>query len=156
MEMSLSLTCATSPSNSMCFNHGVLHSQFPIVTIIRKNTTGLISNIRKRSIKPISTIKALKSSSSKQTLSTNWDVFQDYSATSAPWLPRFEELDTTNMLLRQRILFLGSQVSLSLSLQNCKSWYLFCCFGLVVGFLRWVLLIFGYWYYVAFVEDIGE
>ena len=116
MEMSLSLTCATSPSNSMCFNHGVPHSQFPIVTIIRKNTTGLISNIRKRSIKPISTIKALKSSSSKQTLSTNWDVFQDYSATSAPWLPRFEELDTTNMLLRQRILFLGSQVSLSLSL----------------------------------------
>ncbi|KAL4652014.1 hypothetical protein ACB092_01G202300 [Castanea dentata] len=111
MEMSLSLSCASSPSNSMCFNHGVLHSQFPIVTIIRKNATGLISNIRKRrSIKPISTIKALKSSSSKQTLSTNWDVFQDYSATSASWLPRFEELDTTNMLLRQRILFLGSQV----------------------------------------------
>jgi hypothetical protein len=25
-------------------------------------------------------------------------------------LPKFEELDTTNMLLRQRIVFLGSQV----------------------------------------------
>jgi ATP-dependent Clp protease protease subunit len=25
-------------------------------------------------------------------------------------LPKFEELDTTNMLLRQRIIFLGSQV----------------------------------------------
>lgn len=28
----------------------------------------------------------------------------------APLLPRFEELDTTNMLLRQRIIFLGSQI----------------------------------------------
>ncbi|KAL3525504.1 hypothetical protein ACH5RR_013876 [Cinchona calisaya] len=30
------------------------------------------------------------------------------------WLPRFEELDTTNMLLRQRIIFLGSQAHFSL------------------------------------------
>lgn len=47
----------------------------------------------------------------KQSLSSNWDV-----CNSAPpsWLPRFEELDTTNMLLRQRIIFLGTQVSLSI------------------------------------------
>jgi ATP-dependent Clp protease protease subunit len=105
--MEMSLTYAASPSKSMCFNHGVLHPQFPIVTINKNTTTG-IGGRRRR--KPVSTIKALKSSSSKQTLSTNWDVSQDSSVTSAPWLPRFEELDTTNMLLRQRIIFLGSQV----------------------------------------------
>lgn len=105
--MEMSLTYAASPSKSMCFNHGVLHPQFPIVTINKNTTTG-IGGRRRR--KTVSTIKALKSSSSKQTLSTNWDVSQDSSVTSAPWLPRFEELDTTNMLLRQRIIFLGSQV----------------------------------------------
>lgn len=47
-------------------------------------------------------------SASNQTLSSNWDVF-NYSAAPS-WLPRFEELDTTNMLLRQRIIFLGSQI----------------------------------------------
>lgn len=43
----------------------------------------------------------------KQSLSSEWEV-SNYAAPS--WLPRFEELDTTNMLLRQRIIFLGSQV----------------------------------------------
>ncbi|KAL0343407.1 UNVERIFIED_CONTAM: ATP-dependent Clp protease proteolytic subunit, chloroplastic [Sesamum angustifolium] len=42
-----------------------------------------------------------------QSLSSSWDV-SNYAAPS--WLPRFEELDTTNMLLRQRIIFLGSQI----------------------------------------------
>ncbi|XP_075475754.1 ATP-dependent Clp protease proteolytic subunit 3, chloroplastic [Primulina tabacum] len=37
----------------------------------------------------------------------NLDV-SNYAAPS--WLPRFEELDTTNMLLRQRIIFLGTQI----------------------------------------------
>ncbi|XP_022759305.1 ATP-dependent Clp protease proteolytic subunit 3, chloroplastic-like isoform X3 [Durio zibethinus] len=59
-------------------------------------------------------VKALKSSYPKRaTLSSNWDV-SDLSAVTpaaAPsWFPRFEDLDTTNMLLRQRIIFLGSQV----------------------------------------------
>ncbi|MCD7456398.1 ATP-dependent Clp protease proteolytic subunit 4 [Datura stramonium] len=47
-------------------------------------------------------------STAKPTLSRNWDVSSYSKAPS--WLPRFEELDTTNMLLRQRIIFLGSQV----------------------------------------------
>lgn len=46
----------------------------------------------------------------KQSLSSNWDV----NSAAPAWLPRFEELDTTNMLLRQRIIFLGAQVSLSI------------------------------------------
>lgn len=103
----MSLTCAASPSRSLGFNHGALLPQF------KKFTTGLRngSDNGKRGIrKPVSTIKALKSSSSKQTLSSNWDLSQGYSATAAPALPRFEDLDITNMLLRQRIVFLGSQV----------------------------------------------
>ncbi|KAH9603571.1 hypothetical protein KSS87_007119 [Heliosperma pusillum] len=52
-------------------------------------------------------IKAIKSSFQTPTLSSNWEI---EGTTSAPWLPKFEELDTTNMLLRQRIIFLGSQI----------------------------------------------
>lgn len=55
-------------------------------------------------------IKASKKAifSANQSLASNWDVSN--LATGPSWLPRFEELDTTNMLLRQRIVFLGSQV----------------------------------------------
>ncbi|KAG6394339.1 hypothetical protein SASPL_144923 [Salvia splendens] len=49
----------------------------------------------------------LSAKASKQSISSQWDV-SNYAAPS--WLPRFEELDTTNMLLRQRIIFLGSQI----------------------------------------------
>ncbi|OMO73411.1 ClpP [Corchorus olitorius] len=59
-------------------------------------------------------VKAMKSSYPRAaTLSSNWDVSDLSAVTSASapaWFPRFEELDTTNMLLRQRIIFLGSQV----------------------------------------------
>lgn len=55
---------------------------------------------------------SVKASTHKPTLSTNWDV-SSYSKAPA-WMPRFEELDTTNMLLRQRIIFLGSQVRTNL------------------------------------------
>lgn len=117
--MEMGLTYAAAPSRFMCFNHGVLQTQFPISTV-EKSITGSTSSsfshtrpLRRR--KAASLIKALKTtpSSPRRTLSNNWDVSQDlYSVTSAPWLPRFEELDTTNMLLRQRIIFLGSQVLL--------------------------------------------
>lgn len=120
----MGLTCAASPSRSMCLNHVVLQPPFPIVAI-KRNISGLsnISGSGKRiTRKSASTIKALNGSSSKQTLSSNWDVSQDYSASSSPWQPRFEELDTANTLLRQRIIFLGSQVSFFLSHQNRESW----------------------------------
>ncbi|XP_018816936.1 ATP-dependent Clp protease proteolytic subunit 3, chloroplastic [Juglans regia] len=108
--MEMSLTSAASPSRSMCFNHGALHPKSPVVTIKKIATGNATGSGRRRRRSPVSAIKALNSSSSKQTLSSNWDISQDYSAISAPWLPSFEELDTTNMLLRQRIIFLGSQV----------------------------------------------
>lgn len=43
-----------------------------------------------------------------RSLSEGWDLSGSVAGTT--WLPRFEELDATNMLLRQRIVFLGSQV----------------------------------------------
>ncbi|PRQ59619.1 putative endopeptidase Clp [Rosa chinensis] len=59
--------------------------------------------------KGVGLVKA--SSPTRPTLSSNWDFqFVATTTTSAPRVPRFEELDTTNMLLRQRIIFLGSQV----------------------------------------------
>ncbi|RWR93902.1 ATP-dependent Clp protease proteolytic subunit 3, chloroplastic [Cinnamomum micranthum f. kanehirae] len=45
----------------------------------------------------------------RKTLASDWDLSIS-SVTASPWMPRIEELDTTNMLLRQRIVFLGSQV----------------------------------------------
>ncbi|XP_068642868.1 LOW QUALITY PROTEIN: ATP-dependent Clp protease proteolytic subunit 3, chloroplastic-like [Aristolochia californica] len=49
----------------------------------------------------------IKSTASfRKTLSSDWDL----SNSSGPWMPRLEDLDATNMLLRQRIVFLGSQV----------------------------------------------
>ncbi|PON47869.1 ATP-dependent Clp protease proteolytic subunit [Trema orientale] len=116
MEMSLSF--GGSPSSSICLNHGVLRTLLPISTMEKSFapsssncSLGSLSSTRGR--RAIPAIRALKTTpSSRGTLSSNWDVGPDcYSATSAPsWLPRFEELDTTNMLLRQRIIFLGSQV----------------------------------------------
>lgn len=84
-----------------------------------------------------------------QSLSSEWDV-SNYAAPS--WLPRFEELDTTNMLLRQRIIFLGSQVfSISFFLlMNSKFWNGFCAL-----FVMFNLLLFGwfanfFWFYPFF------
>lgn len=50
------------------------------------------------------------SSASRPTLASNWDLSSLQSASAPTWMARFEDLDTTNMLLRQRIVFLGSQV----------------------------------------------
>lgn len=44
----------------------------------------------------------------RRTLSEGWDL--SGSVPGAFRMPRFEEMDTTNTLLRQRIVFLGSQV----------------------------------------------
>ena len=112
MEMSLAYATAASTSRPDCFFHGGFsRSQCPAL-ITNFNTS------RRASRKPVSLVSAFN----RQTLSSNWDVCENYSATAtatataAPWLPRFEELDTTNMLLRQRIIFLGSQVTILVSL----------------------------------------
>ncbi|XP_022143418.1 ATP-dependent Clp protease proteolytic subunit 3, chloroplastic [Momordica charantia] len=111
MEMSFTYTPSPSPQRLMRFDHGVLSSQFPLFTP-RKHSHGGNSSLNGlRTPKSAPLVKAsLSSSSMRRTLSSNWDVLENFSATSAPSLARFEELDTTNMLLRQRIIFLGSQV----------------------------------------------
>ncbi|CAI9110609.1 OLC1v1010666C3 [Oldenlandia corymbosa var. corymbosa] len=93
-----------------------LYSLIPSSTST-KNTVKFLNNgsytRRRRSKLRVEATKAAFSASGAgggggTTISSNWDI-SNYSAAPS-WLPRFEELDTTNMLLRQRIIFLGSQV----------------------------------------------
>nr|KYP64989.1 hypothetical protein KK1_019603 [Cajanus cajan] len=94
MEVSLSSTSCIPINSKLKLSHPLFHSQFPIHTASTKTTK----------TKPLFIVNA-----SRQTLSSNWNVSQHHfsASTASPWLPRFEELDTTNMLLRQRIIFLG-------------------------------------------------
>ncbi|KAK7340904.1 hypothetical protein VNO77_21621 [Canavalia gladiata] len=98
MEVSLASTsCMPLSFKLKLKKHSLFHSQIPILT----------ASSNSRRTKPLFIVN-----SSRRTLSSNWVVSQsDVSASIAsPWLPSFEDLDTTNMLLRQRIVFLGSQV----------------------------------------------
>ncbi|KAM1778521.1 hypothetical protein ACFX12_040004 [Malus domestica] len=100
------MTYVATASRPMCSSQ----TQVPISLIVKGtalNSNGII-NCRRRN-NGVCLIKAMKSSSPPRlTLSSNWDF--PSATTLAPRLPRFEELDTTNMFLRQRIIFLGSQV----------------------------------------------
>ncbi|KAK9912545.1 hypothetical protein M0R45_036407 [Rubus argutus] len=79
------MTYAASASRPLCFKNGVVsQTQPPIGKSNGLNSSSISSINCRRRTKRVGVIKALKSS--------------------------FEELDTTNMLLRQRIIFLGSQV----------------------------------------------
>ncbi|CAO2817263.1 unnamed protein product [Amaranthus hypochondriacus] len=106
MEMStLTFTTQSSSTPLNFFNHGLNLKQLKPstpATISRTNTFYSLNQTRKRSVQ----VKAFNGSFEHQILSSNWEI----TGTTAPYLPRFEELDTTNMLLRQRIIFLGSQI----------------------------------------------
>ncbi|XP_050385028.1 ATP-dependent Clp protease proteolytic subunit 3, chloroplastic [Argentina anserina] len=106
------MTYAASASRPLSFNtqpatalhHGLLSAT-------TTSTIDCSRSTRRRRL--VGLVKAASSSPhTRPTLSTNWDFqFADAAATaSPPRVPRLEELDTTNMLLRQRIIFLGSQV----------------------------------------------
>ncbi|CAK9317995.1 unnamed protein product [Citrullus colocynthis] len=111
MELSFTYAPSPSPHRLMRFDHGFLSSHFPISTPSKHSHGGNSTSNAFRTRNSVPVVKpSLNSSSLRRTLSSNWDVLDNYSASSAPSLPRFEELDTTNMLLRQRIIFLGSQV----------------------------------------------
>ncbi|KAM3286004.1 ATP-dependent Clp protease proteolytic subunit 3, chloroplastic [Capsicum baccatum] len=94
------LTFSTARPSTTClhYNASTFSKQF--------NTNSLPITPRRRGL----SVKASTHnfSTGRSTLSSNWDVSSYSKAPS--WMPRFEELDTTNMLLRQRIVFLGSQV----------------------------------------------
>ncbi|KAH9675583.1 ATP-dependent clp protease proteolytic subunit 3 [Citrus sinensis] len=102
----MSLT-ASSFSKPLFFSNQSLSKTHFLTAANNTNTSTTIKTRRPTCIKA-----ANSSPSIAQTLSTNWDVsnFAVNNNTSSPYLPKFEELDTTNMLLRQRIIFLGSQV----------------------------------------------
>eukprot|EP00262_Sarcandra_glabra_P003620 TRINITY_DN14368_c0_g1_i1.p1 TRINITY_DN14368_c0_g1~~TRINITY_DN14368_c0_g1_i1.p1 ORF type:complete len:319 (-),score=68.75 TRINITY_DN14368_c0_g1_i1:612-1568(-) len=93
MEIGLSFT-TTSPSP-------VTHCHYkpPSLSHFRS-----IKNPTPTPKKPKISIRAVKNE--RNTLSSDWNLSNSY----GPWMPRFEELDPTNMLLKQRIVFLGSQV----------------------------------------------
>ncbi|KAJ6364621.1 hypothetical protein OIU76_029560 [Salix suchowensis] len=115
MEVGLAyLTASQSTTSALCFsNRNSFINKNQFLLPVTSDTSTAISVCSKRR-KPIC-VKASESSfdakTTRQTLASNWDVekFSSF-ANSAPTLPKFEELDTTNMLLRQRIIFLGSQV----------------------------------------------
>ncbi|KGN57884.1 ATP-dependent Clp protease proteolytic subunit 3, chloroplastic [Cucumis sativus] len=113
MELSFTHAPSPSPYGLKRSDHGFQSSHFPISTPSKHshggNFTSNAFRIRNCSV-PVVNHPSHSSSSLRRTLSSNWDVFSNYSVSSARSLPRFEELDTTNMLLRQRIIFLGSQV----------------------------------------------
>lgn len=102
----LTFTAAPSiiPSRSFC----LIKSQLNNLGTNYSCSNGLERRARKTT-KPLLNYSCSnrKSTVTSSTLSSNWDVCND---SSPSWMPRFEELDTTNMLLRQRIVFLGSQV----------------------------------------------
>lgn len=105
MERGLTMTRPMSFS----FNDALLKQYQTSLSIIPASTSAR-STLRRRETLYL---KASNGSSFKrQTLSSDWDIY----SSKAPVLPKFEELDTTNMLLRQRIIFLGSQVTLPLLL----------------------------------------
>ncbi|KAJ8748621.1 hypothetical protein K2173_007611 [Erythroxylum novogranatense] len=110
MDGGLTYSTASQSTSPLCFSN---------CTVVLKHKQQLPSQIGvgPATSRKTSQLMSVKASSlgvpaiGRQTLSTNWDLTGLSSlASSAPVLPRFEELDTTNMLLRQRIIFLGSQV----------------------------------------------
>ncbi|CAL1405816.1 unnamed protein product [Linum trigynum] len=113
--LTFAAVAASQSATPLCFsNHAFVRQQFPSPSSTRngKSSTKGYNCGSRNSV----SVKALNSSSrssitNRRTLSSNWDTV-DFSsgAATAPRMPRFEELDTTNMLLRQRIVFLGSEV----------------------------------------------
>ncbi|CAA2938365.1 ATP-dependent Clp protease proteolytic subunit 3, chloroplastic [Olea europaea subsp. europaea] len=106
---SLAFTTASSAPSTFLYHRATIFKQSDTNSgLLLPRSTPISINIH-RTRKGYFSVKAVnqRSSSGNQTLSSNWDV-SSYAAPS--WLPRFEELDTTNMLLRQRIIFLGAQI----------------------------------------------
>ncbi|CAN7129644.1 ATP-dependent Clp protease proteolytic subunit 3, chloroplastic [Brassica rapa] len=106
MEMSLNLVSSSSSNHVFLFN--------PILSGKQLSLPSRHQRIPKRAKTfCVRSSMNLSGPRPRQTLSSNWDVSKfsvDSVAQSPSRLPSFEELDTTNMLLRQRIVFLGSQV----------------------------------------------
>ncbi|XP_052195257.1 ATP-dependent Clp protease proteolytic subunit 3, chloroplastic [Diospyros lotus] len=117
------LTCTPSRSTTTRFiNHGVVvlkpvgtdHRRLIRTISAASSSSCYCARSRSRNGPPVAALSVKASSTESfstrpRTLSSNWDVSGNH-ASSPTWLPRFEELDTTNMILRQRIVFLGSQV----------------------------------------------
>ncbi|PKA65304.1 ATP-dependent Clp protease proteolytic subunit 3, chloroplastic [Apostasia shenzhenica] len=98
----LSSSSSSGPSSSLIYSQALLPS--PVIPRSWAPTAACSATQRRST----GTVCASSSVSRRKTLSEGWDF--SAAVTGSAWMPRFEELDTTNMLLRQRIVFLGSQV----------------------------------------------
>jgi len=105
MSCSLAFAGPSSSTPVTFFDHGSNHFEPHSPSVPPTNPCRSWNQSRRRSLQ----VKALKGLVVRRTLSSNWDL--SAAVKPSPSLPRFEELDTTNMLLRQRIVFLGSQVA---------------------------------------------
>ena len=122
MELPFTYAAASSTSTPLSFNRLPLFpSQLPSFSSTNNNNNNTPHNgpttckTRRKSISVANSFNAFSPANPTNTLSTHWDVefsHNNLSVPAPPLLPRFEELDTTNKLLRQRIVFLGSQVTL--------------------------------------------
>ncbi|XP_047328101.1 ATP-dependent Clp protease proteolytic subunit 3, chloroplastic [Impatiens glandulifera] len=100
-------SATTRPTNISSSNEGPGIRRLQINN--RRQLISLSSSSRsRRSKRAASAVVKASRAQLKIPLSGNLDS-SNYS-TAPSWMPRFEELDTTSMLLRQRIIFLGSQV----------------------------------------------
>ncbi|GAB4827947.1 ATP-dependent Clp protease proteolytic subunit 3 [Ancistrocladus abbreviatus] len=107
---SLTFMPSSSSATPLSFFDNQLKTNQPLI-FPRINGTSKVSNVWHKSTsgagRPMSIcLKSFNGSITRPTLSSNWDV----SGSVAPSLPKLEELDSTNMLLRQRIIFVGSQI----------------------------------------------
>ncbi|CAN1351587.1 ATP-dependent Clp protease proteolytic subunit 3, chloroplastic [Linum perenne] len=108
MELGLTSIAASQSATRLCFS----------TTVANCSSLTSFNNGGRRRRRSFSSIKAMnRSSTGRRTLSSNWDTrssssssSSSYSPISAPRMPKFEELDTTKMLLGQRTLFVGSEV----------------------------------------------
>lgn len=89
-------------THSAIFNKNGLSTSRCCFLCSCSSASHLVSRRKVQAVKPTGAL-----SSSRGSLSASLD---SVGTSSSVWMPRPEDLDTTNMLLRQRIVFLGSQV----------------------------------------------
>ncbi|TVU33778.1 hypothetical protein EJB05_15585, partial [Eragrostis curvula] len=82
----------------------------PPCTSSSPSTLFLAPSASSRRTVPRAAVRASAAAAARPTLSAGWDLSGLSAARPAARKARLEELDTTNMLLRQRIVFLGSPV----------------------------------------------
>ncbi|KAG0455173.1 hypothetical protein HPP92_024465 [Vanilla planifolia] len=99
---------SSSKPFALTFSHGVSLCPIPRYSSAALATPSLTPQ---RSI--VGRTRDSLATSGRRTLSEGWDLSRTVAVSSR--MPKLDEMDPTNMLLRQRIVFLGSQVDIELA-----------------------------------------